>query len=286
MSAQRRGLGRGLGSLIPMQEEATSAGVQEVPIEQIAPNPWQPRRSMREEALQELAASIREHGLIQPLIVTQTPNGYQLVTGERRWRAAQMAGLRTVPVIVKEVSERDKLELALVENLQRADLNPLEEAMAYQQLSEEFGLTQAQIAQRVGKSRAAVANAMRLLRLPDGVKRALVEGEISEGHARALLPLEEEALQMEVVQRIRREGLNVRQVESLVRRLLATPPEARRAEVRRPAEFVALENDFREALGTKVRLIREGKGGRLIIYFYSDEELQALYDTIVGDRLP
>lgn len=286
MSAQRRGLGRGLGSLIPMQEETTSPGVQEIPIEQIAPNPWQPRRNMREKALQELAASIREHGLIQPLIVTQTPNGYQLVTGERRWRAAQMAGLRTVPVIVKEVSERDKLELALVENLQRADLNPLEEAMAYQQLSEEFGLTQAQIAQRVGKSRAAVANAMRLLRLPDRVKRALAEGEITEGHARALLPLEEEALQMEVVKRIRREGLNVRQVESLVRRLLATPPETRSAEVRRPAEFVALENDFREALGTKVRLIREGKGGRLIIYFYSDEELQALYDTIVGDRLP
>jgi len=239
---------------------------------------------MEEETLQELAASIREHGLIQPLIVTQTPDGYQLVTGERRWRAAQMAGLHTVPVIVKELSERDKLELALVENLQRADLNPLEEAMAYQQLSEEFGLTQAQIAQRVGKSRAAVANAMRLLRLPDGVKRALVDGEISEGHARALLPLEEEALQMEVVERIRREGLNVRQVESLVRRLLATPPEVRDKEARRSAHLTALENEFREALGTKVRLIREGKRGRLIIYFYSDEELQALYDLLVGDR--
>ena len=285
MSTQRRGLGRGLESLIPTGEEALT-GVREVPVERITPNPWQPRRGMQEAALQELAASIREHGLIQPLIVTQTSNGYQLVTGERRWRAAQMAGLRTVPVIVKEVSERDKLELALVENLQRADLNPLEEAMAYQQLSEEFGLTQAQIAQRVGKSRAAVANAMRLLRLPDGVKRALVEGEISEGHARALLPLEDEALQMEVVQRIRREGLNVRQVESLVRRLVAAPPETRSAEVRRPPEFVALENEFREALGTKVRLIREGQGGRLIIYFYSDEELQALYDTIVGDPWP
>lgn len=285
MSTQRRGLGRGLESLIPTGEEALT-GVREVPVERITPNPWQPRRGMQEAALQELAASIREHGLIQPLIVTQTSNGYQLVTGERRWRAAQMAGLRTVPVIVKEVSERDKLELALVENLQRADLNPLEEAMAYQQLSEEFGLTQAQIAQRVGKSRAAVANAMRLLRLPDGVKRALVEGEISEGHARALLPLEDEALQMEVVQRIRREGLNVRQVESLVRRLVAAPPETHSAEVRRPPEFVALENEFREALGTKVRLIREGQGGRLIIYFYSDEELQALYDTIVGDPWP
>lgn len=282
MSSRRRGLGRGLESLIPMGEEGPPTGIREIPIDRITPNPWQPRQGLYEEALQELAASIREHGLIQPLIVTQTSDGYQLIAGERRWRAAELAGLERVPVIVKEASERDKLELALVENLQRADLNPLEEAMAYQQLNREFGLTQAQIARRVGKSQAAISNALRLLRLPDGVKQALAAGEISEGHARALIPLEDEELQMEVVKRIRGETLNVRQVERLVRRLLATPPEARRIPSEPSPHLTALENRFREALGTKVRLFRDEKGGRLVIYFYSDEELQAIYETIVG----
>jgi ParB family chromosome partitioning protein len=265
-----------------MGEATPQAGIQEVPIDRLVPNPWQPRQDLREEALQELAASIREHGLIQPLIVTQTHDGYQIIAGERRWRAARLAGLQTVPVIVKEASERDKLELALVENLQRADLNPLEEALAYQQLIREFGLTQTEIARRVGKSQAAISNALRLLRLPDGVKRALAAGEISEGHARALIPLEDEELQLVVVERIRQEGLNVRQVERLVRRLLATPPEARAVPSQSAPEVEALEDEFQGALGTKVRLLWDGRGGgRLVIYFYSEEELQALYDLIV-----
>ncbi len=282
MSSQRRGLGRGLESLIPTGEAASPAGVQEIPIDRITPNPWQPRQDLHEEALEELAASIREHGLIQPLIVTQTHDGYQIIAGERRWRAARLAGLQTVPVIVKEASERDKLELALVENLQRADLNPLEEALAYRQLIHEFGLTQTEVARRVGKSQAAISNALRLLRLPDGVKHALTAGEISEGHARALIPLEDEELQLQVVERIRQEGLNVRQVERLVRRLLATPPEVRAVPSPPAPEVEALENEFQGALGTKVRLHWDGRGGgRLVIYFYSAEELQALYDLIV-----
>lgn len=281
---QRRGLGRGLESLIPPGEEGAPAGLREVPIDQISPNPWQPRVSLAEDQLQELADSIREHGLIQPLIVTQTPNGYQLIAGERRWRAAQMAGLDRVPVIVKEASERAKLELALVENLQRADLNPLEAAMAYEQLIREFGLTHAEVAERVGKSRVTITKALRLLRLPDRVKQALVAGEITEGHADALVALEDEAVQLQVVDRIRYEGLNVRQTEQLVRRLRQQQQEPAVAEAprQRDPDVQALEDEFRAALGTKVNLFRTERGGRLVIHFYSDEELQAIYETIVG----
>lgn len=260
------------------------AGLQEVPIDRITPNPWQPRVDLNEEQLQELADSIREHGLIQPLLVTSAADGYQLIAGERRWRAAGLAGLAQVPVIVKEAGDREKLELALVENLQRADLNPLEAAMAYSQLIEDFGLTHAEVAGRVGKSRVTITKSLRLLRLPDGVKRALAAGEITEGHADALVPLDDQELQMEVVQRIRHEGLNVRQTEQLVRRLREGRPEptAPSSARQRDPYVEALEDEFRQALGTKVNLFRTERGGRLVIHFYSDEELQALYDAIVG----
>ncbi|RME47692.1 MAG: ParB/RepB/Spo0J family partition protein [Chloroflexi bacterium] len=281
---QRRGLGRGLESLIPAAEEETPAGLREVPIDRISPNPWQPRVDLARDQLQELADSIREHGLIQPLIVTATQEGYQLIAGERRWRAARLAGLDTVPVIVKEASDRAKLELALVENLQRTDLNPLEAAMAYNQLIQEFGLTHAEVAERVGKSRVTITKALRLLRLPDGVKQALVAGDISEGHADALVSLDNEQLQLQIVDRIRYEGLTVRQTEDLVRRLREGQPEPATQTTRREQDpyIQALESEFREALGTKVNLYRTERGGRLVIHFYSDEELQAIYDTIVG----
>lgn len=280
---QRRGLGRGLESLIPPTEADVSTGLLEVPVDRITPNPWQPRVDLNEEQLGELADSIREHGLIQPLIVTSSTDGYQLIAGERRWRAARLAGLARVPVIVREAGDRAKLELALVENLQRADLNPLEAAIAYNQLIQDFGLTHAQVAERVGKSRVTITKSLRLLRLPDDVKQALAAGEITEGHADALVPLDGRELQMQVVERIRYEGLNVRQTEQLVRRLRENRPEpaASPSSRQRDPYVEALEDEFRQALGTKVNLFRTERGGRLVIHFYSDEELQAIYDAIV-----
>jgi len=246
----------------------------------------QPRQALDMEALQELADSIREHGLIQPLIVTsmQDPTSdaqYQIIAGERRWEAAKMAGLTRVPVIVKEATPQKMLELALVENIQRADLNPLEEAAAYRQLMDDFGLTQEQVAEKVGKSRVTVANSVRLLRLPDEIKRALAGDQISEGHARALLALNKRADQLKVLEAIVKRDLSVRQTEEMVRRVAAGAQPRRRGEPPSP-ETEALENEFRNALGTKVRLFRSKKGGKLVIQFYSEEELEAIYRIIVG----
>lgn len=286
----KRGLGKGLSALIPAAPtellEAAAASIREVPVQVIAPNPLQPRQKQDPDALQELADSIREHGLIQPLIVTAAfPDQvagvqYQLIAGERRWAAAQLAGLTTVPVIVKEATPQQMLELALVENIQRADLNPLEEATAYQQLIDEFGLTQEEVATRVGKSRVAVTNVVRLLRLPGKVKAALLDGQITEGHARALLAAENSETMILLLDVIIRRGLNVRQTEELVRRQ-STEAQPRVKEASSP-DTIALENSFREALGTKVRLFRSKKGGKLVIHYYSEEELQAIYDIIVG----
>lgn len=282
----KRGLGKGLGALIP-QSEATP-GLRRVSIDAIVPNPRQPRSVFDPEALQELANSIREMGLIQPLIVQQLPSDdptlpprYQLITGERRWRAARLAGLQHVEVIVKEATPQEMLELALVENIQRADLNPLEEAGAYQQLMDEFGLTQEQVADRVGRSRASVANTLRLLRLPEEIKRALTDGRISEGHARALLMLEDEEEQLLALRMVLKKQLSVRQTEELARRLQSAAQLAAPQRTRSP-ETEALEREFREALGTKVDLFRSRKGGRLIIHFYSEEDLQTLYERLVG----
>ena len=279
----RKGLGKGLGALIPTTEDdaAAAQGVAEVPLASITPNPHQPRSAIRDQDLVELAASIQEHGVIQPLIVARAPDGYQLIAGERRWRSARLAGLATVPVIVKDAAPSEMLELALVENVQRADLNALEEAMAYRQLTEEFGLTQEQVARRVGKSRVAVANTLRLLKAARPVQEALLAGKISEGHARALLGLEREEAQEAALKTVLKQGLNVRQTEELVRRLLGQGSEKQRPAPAISPETRALESRFREALGTKVNLRRSGEGGRIVIHFYSDEELDALYERIV-----
>ena len=286
MAKEKRGLGRGLDALIPSapERETPSGGPSQIPISAISPNPRQPRQRQDPDALRELADSIREHGLIQPLVVSEAGDSlpgaprYQLIAGERRWLAAQMAGLTHVPVVVKEATPQQSLELALVENIQRADLNPLEEAQAFHQLMQEFGLTQEAVAARVGKSRTAVANTVRLLRLPDALKQALAAGEITEGHARALLGLPSDGVQRQALGLIRNGALNVRQTEALVRRLLRPPAE-------RPApapETRALEAELRAALGTPVRLRRGRKGGRLVIQFFSEEELQAIFERIVG----
>lgn len=289
----RRGLGKGLGALIPAGDGETSrppAGVAEVSVADIAPNPRQPRENMEPAALEELAESIRTHGLIQPLVLTLAPDGaatrYYLVAGERRWRASRMAGLASVPAIVKDVSPQGMLELALVENLQRADLNPLEEAAAYYSLVEEFGLTQEVVAARVGKSRVAVANSLRLLRLPEVAKEAVVRGQIKEGHARALLGLTDDALIEQALVLVIDNEMTVRQTEELVRRMqqAAIEPavsEAASEEDDSP-ETRELESRLRDALGTKVNLFRSRRGGRIVIHFYSEEELGSIYDMLVG----
>jgi ParB family chromosome partitioning protein len=283
--AKKRGLGKGLGALIPVSE----TGPTEVPIDDIVPNPMQPRQGLDREALEELAASIREHGLIQPLIVSQVPDTepqrYQLIAGERRLEAAKLADLTKVPVIVREASPQEMLELALVENIQRADLNPLEQATAYRHLIDDFGLTQDQVAERVGKSRVAVANSVRLLRLPDEIKGSLAQGQITEGHARAMLALDGPDGQRNVWKAVLGRGLNVRQTEEMVRRLTAGPRPKRLEQPPSP-ETKALEDRFREALGTKVQLLRSRHGGRLVIHFYSEEDLQALYELMVRDISP
>jgi ParB family chromosome partitioning protein len=286
MSPRRIGLGKGLDSLIPAadaEEADARRGVLEVPLAAITPNPHQPRSPVREQDLLELAASIEEHGIIQPLVVTEVADGYQLIAGERRWRAARVAGLARVPVLVKDVAPSEILELALVENLQRSDLNPLEEAMAFEQLAETFGLTQRQIAQRVGKSRTAVSNTLRLLKAARAVREALLEERISEGHARALLGLEQDEAQTAALKTVLKRGLNVRQTEELVRRLTGQDGEESKPKPAPSPAMQALESQFREALSTKVTLKRRGEGGRLVIYFYSEEELSALYDHIVGE---
>jgi ParB family chromosome partitioning protein len=287
MSPRKSGLGRGLEALIPaVEDDAAGAvpGVLEVPLTSIVPNPHQPRSPIRDQDLVELAASIEEHGVIQPLVVTRAPDGYHLIAGERRWRAARLAGLPTVPAVVKEAAPSEMLELALVENLQRADLNPLEEAVAYRQLVEEFGHTQEQVARRVGKSRVAISNTLRLLKAARPVQEALLAGRISEGHARALLGLEQAEAQEAALKLILKRGLNVRQTEELVRRLVGLRREERRPTREISPETRALEARFREALGTKVSLTRRGEGGRVVIHFYSEEELNALYERIVGEE--
>jgi ParB family chromosome partitioning protein len=288
MSSKHRGLGRGLGALIPGAE--TPAGLIEVSVRDIAVNPRQPRHEIEAESLRELADSIAEHGLLQPLIVTEkspseaTGPRYQLIAGERRWRAAMLAGLRTVPVLMKEATAEETLELALVENIQRADLNALEEANAYRQLVEEFGLTQEQVAERVGRSRVTVTNSLRLLKLPEEARAALLASRISEGHARAILGLSQEELQLRVLRAIEKHGLSVRQAEELVRRLAAEAQASSQTAPAPSAESKALEDRFSRSLGTKVNLYRSKRGGRLVIHFFSEEELQALYERLVSEE--
>jgi len=285
--AKKQGLGRGLGALIPPAPKTdASAGPVEIPVARIVPNPHQPRQAMDEAKLHELAASIREHGVIQPIVVTRAGEAYQIVAGERRWRAARLAGLTHVPVFVKETTPQQMLEMALVENIQRADLNPLEEAEAYAHLMNEFGLTQEEVARKVGKSRAAVANTLRLLKLPDELKAALAAGQISEGHARALLGLPTPKLQRDALQTVIRRSLNVRQTETLVRQLVAAPEKPKKSPVPLSPHDRDMLRRFQERLGTKVEMSRTDSSGegKIVIHFYSDEELQAVFEAILGDE--
>ncbi|MDO9301376.1 MAG: ParB/RepB/Spo0J family partition protein [Anaerolineales bacterium] len=285
--AQRTGLGKGLESLIPtggktppISTGSHVGGVQQVAVDAIQPNPRQPRIHFKEEDLAELAASIREHGVIQPLIVTPKPDGtFTLIAGERRWQASQKAGLRTVPVITREANNQQMLEVALVENVQRADLNSLEEAEAYRQLVEEFGLSHEAVAKRVGKSRVAVTNTLRLLGLPDVVKQALVDGNLTEGHARALLALSTQKAQASAMQTVLNLSLSVRQTEELIRKLAGQKP-IKAKKPSRSADVNDVEKRLQHSLGTKVALKHGKKGGTVTIYYYSGEELDALLEKL------
>jgi ParB family chromosome partitioning protein len=271
--------------LIPPGDDQTK-GLLEVTLDAIVPNPRQPRMPFRDQELVELAASIQEHGILQPLIVARTSEGgYQIIAGERRWRAARLAGLPTVPVIVKEVAPHQMLELALVENIQRADLNPLEEALAYKQLLEEFGLTHIDVARRVGKSRVAVTNTVRLLQASEAVKKALMEEKISEGHARALLGLSTAEEQDAALGLVIKQELTVRQTERLVQRFRDGEKTQPQAKAKPLPEVKAIEERFQEALRTRVKLKTGRKGGRLVIYYFSDEEFRALYQRLTGEDL-
>ncbi|MGQ9833283.1 MAG: ParB/RepB/Spo0J family partition protein [Candidatus Villigracilaceae bacterium] len=282
---QRTGLGKGLDALIPGGGEPPSAGsIRQIPIDSISPNPRQPRSNFDPLELDELAASIREHGILQPLIVSLAEdNRYILIAGERRLEAARKAGLRAVPAILRQVGDQQLLELALIENLQRADLNPLEEAEAYRQLTADFGLSHEQIAERVGKSRAAVTNTLRLLGLPEAARKALLEGKISEGHARALLSLPTPEAQQAALHTVLTQDLNVRQTEELVRKLSGQKP-ASSPRPASPPEITALEERLRAALGTRVSLRHGRRGGSLILYYYSDEELDSLLERLLKER--
>jgi len=296
-AARRGGLGRGLDALIPTFSDAAPATTSDVDIDAIEPNPYQPRIEIDQEALEALAASIRVHGVIQPLVVTHGAERgrYVLIAGERRWRAARLAGLQAVPVVVKDAVPRAMLELALVENVVRADLSPLEEAAAYRQLIDDFGLTQAAVAERVGRSRVSVTNTLRLLLLPDRVQRSLSAGDISEGHARALLGLPTAPDQVAALEWVIAQGLSVRQTEELVRRWAAGhPPQGARVPApinpdadgdSGPTEVLrqAFLDGLQRAIGARVgfRPAKEG-GGTLTIHFSSDEELTTLYEKLGG----
>ena len=284
MATKQRGLGRGLGALIddfsasPAQETITK-----LPLQKVEPNPNQPRRSFDEEELQALADSIAEHGILQPLAVRALDGGfYQIIAGERRWRAARMAGLDEVPVVILEADDRTVMELALIENLQRQDLNPMEEAEGYRVLMEEYGLTQEQAAARVGKSRPAVTNALRLLALPEEVREMVEDGTLSAGHARAVLSLPNERLQKAAAQKIIALRLSVRQAEAMCKRM-AAEEKPQKAKPALTVDYVGeCEKMLTKQLGRRVKIVSGRRKGRFELEFYGEDDLQRLYDALLA----
>jgi ParB family chromosome partitioning protein len=279
----RSGLGKGLDALIPTGQKATGVegGVTQVPVDSIQRNPRQPRENFDFEELENLAASIREHGVIQPLIVSPGKNGnFTLIAGERRLQAARKAGLKTVPVVIRHATDQQLLELALIENVQRADLNAIEEAEAYQHLVKEFKMSHETVASRVGKSRVAVTNTMRLLDASAAVKQALVDRKITEGHARALLALSTAKAQETLLNQIINLDLSVRQTEALARRYTGQKPAVHKRRSAISADITDVERRLRSSLGTKVSLKHGKKGGTVTIYYYSDEELDSLLEKL------
>jgi ParB family chromosome partitioning protein len=279
---QKQALGKGLGALIPDLSaldsgERKALGIHEIDVDKIVPNEYQPRKTFQGESLKELASSIKEHGVIQPIIVHRIGTNYGLVAGERRWRAARLAGLKTIPALVKEATKRELIEQALIENIQREDLNPLEAAEAYKRLQEEFKLTQEDLARRVGKERSTITNYLRILGLPKELKQSLANGALNMGHAKALLSLERVRDQLQAAEAIVKKGLSVREAEALANRL-KNPEKGKKA--RQSHELKALEEKLKKALGTKVIIAAKAKGGRIVIEYYSAEDLDRILEKI------
>lgn len=280
---QKQALGKGLGALIPDlsaldEKEKKALGIAEIELDKIIPNEYQPRKFFDDGRLKELAASIREQGVIQPIIVHRVGTNYGLIAGERRWRAARLAGLRTVPALVREATKRELIEQALIENIQREDLNPLEAAEAFKRLQDEFKLTQEDLAKRVGKERSTITNFLRILSLPKEVKQGLSSGQLGLGHAKAILSLERVRDQLQVAALITKKGLSVREAEALASRL-KDPPKDKKA--RLSHELKAVEEKLQKALGTKVSISSKPKGGRILIEYYSNEELDRILEKII-----
>jgi len=287
----KKGLGKGLGALISSAgEEKVDSGVIEVKINDIEPNTNQPRKYFDTEKLEQLAESIRKHGGVQPIIVRRENGTYRIVAGERRWRAARLAGLTTIPVIEKDLSNKQIMEIALIENIQREDLNPIEEAEAYHRLLNEFNMTQEELSNSIGKSRSAIANTIRLLGLPDKVKEKLIEGRITSGHARALLAIDNRELQEKLCDEIIDKNLTVRQVELLVKKKLAelsgSENKRNKNEKINKEEYLKIEENLQNIFGTKVKLINNNKKGKIMIEYYSEEELERLIELLgsIGNK--
>ena len=281
MADKRPALGRGLSALIPDAPAAPPAASEralEVDIDLLRPNKFQPRTHMDDGRIEELSRSIRSNGVIQPIVVRKADSGYEIVAGERRWRASQRAGLLKVPIVVRDIPDDKLLAAALIENIQRENLNPIEEAHAYRRLADEFGLTQEQIAESVGKDRSSVANYVRLLRLPPEIRDHVGAGTLTMGHARALLGLPDDVAQLRLGRDVVAKGLSVRETERLVKRTVAPPPD--KQEEQKDVHTRAAEERLRFALGTRVRIVRKGKGGRLEIDFGDENELHRIYEQL------
>jgi ParB family chromosome partitioning protein len=279
-------LGKGLGALLPEFGQAESKALLYCGIEEIVPNPSQPRKHFDESKLQELTESVREKGILEPLLVRRTDQGYELIVGERRWRAAQKAGLREVPVLVKEVEGREAFEISLIENLQREDLNPIEEAEAYKHLIEEFNISQDDLSKRIGKDRTTITNTLRLLKLPLEVRNQLLQNRITSGHARALLSLENKEKQKELCALIIKKGLSVREAERLAKQWAAklqktTPSVKRKGDLE--SQLHSLEDSLRKRLGTKIHITQKGNRGRIEIEYFSHEELERIVEALLGE---
>ncbi|MEW6375349.1 MAG: ParB/RepB/Spo0J family partition protein [Thermodesulfobacteriota bacterium] len=285
MATKRMALGKGLGALIPEFGQEEPKTLLYCGIEEIIPNRFQPRKHFDESKLQELAESIKEKGILEPLIVRRMDQGYELIVGERRWRAAQKAGLKEIPVLVKDAKGREALEISLIENLQRDDLNPIEESEAFKRLIEEFNLSQEELAKRIGKDRTTITNALRLLKLPLEVKNQLLQNRITSGHARAILILETKERQKELCALIIKKGLSVREAETLAKRWSEKPkkvvtPVKRRGDLE--SQLNTLQDSLQRYLGTKVKITQKGKRGKVEIEYYSPEDLERIVETILG----
>jgi len=285
MATKRMALGKGLGALLPEFGQTESKALLYRGIEEIIPNPSQPRKHFDESKLQELAESIREKGILEPLLVRRTDQGYELIVGERRWRAAQKAGLKEVPIVVKEVEGREALEISLIENLQREDLNPIEEAEAFKHLIDEFGISQEDLSKRIGKDRTTITNTLRLLKLPLEVRNQLLQNRITPGHARAILSLESKEKQKELCAVIIKKGLSVRGAESLAKRWSAKLQKTVSSIKRKgdlESQLHSLQDSLRKSLGTKVHITPKGSGGKIEIEFFSHEDLERIVEAILG----